>query len=231
MTLKNNFIIIQNQITNQEEILMSLSKYVKEMINHSSESTQALSIRLPETMINEIDEISQIVDESRSSLIQTFIKAGLEEVEKQLNNQENNFQPIETKDKQRYFLLNTAYNFDKDFHYTMLKNGEASADTTWKKNIEFLKEGDIIFLYQSGHGIVGYGKADTKLEIRDYQNGEELLKGEWYARKLNEFVKLEKPFSAKKCKDTTKSNLNFRNGMSQLTKAQGESLYAFFEKN
>ena len=110
----------------------------------------------------------------------------------------------------------------------MLENEEASAFySPAKKNIDYLRENDRVFLYQSRNGLCGYGRADKTLIIRDH-NGH---KGECHSRKLNDFKRVKKPITAKNCRDATKSNLPFRNTMSQLTKAQGEALIAVISQN
>ncbi|WP_300546238.1 hypothetical protein [uncultured Pseudoalteromonas sp.] len=203
---------------------MSLSTHIKNMINTPSDS-QLLSIRLPTLTVNQLEELAQILGKTRTDLVTAFIEGGLDELEKQLFEQKGNKPIVKDKntvsDEPRYFLLNTNYNNSSEDHYTMLENGEASAFYRgWKENIDYLKGGDNVFLYQSGVGIVGYGKADSKLEIRDH-NGN---KDEWYARKLNDFVRLQTPLTAKGCKDATKSNFNFRMTMVSLSKTQGLAL-------
>ncbi|MDR5887413.1 hypothetical protein [Vreelandella janggokensis] len=175
---------------------MSLTTHIKNMINTPSDS-QLLSIRLPTTTVNQLEELAQVLAKTRSELISTFIEGGLVELEKQLTELQNKTIAPATEgvvsDGQRYFLLNTNYNNLPEDHYTMLENGEASAFYGgWKENIAHLKGGDIVFLYQSGVGIVGYGTADKDLLVRDHQGN----KDEWYARKLNDFVRLTPPLNS-----------------------------------
>ncbi|MDL2193579.1 CopG family ribbon-helix-helix protein [Shewanella algae] len=208
---------------------MSLATHIKNMINTPSDS-QLLSVRLPTTTVNQLEELAQALDKTRSELISTFIDGGLVELEKQLTElQHEKIAPENseiTSEGPRYFLLNTNYNNSPEDHYTMLENGEASAFYKgWKENIAHLNKGDIVFLYQSGVGIVGYGKADKELQIRDHQGN----KDEWYARKLNDFVRLRTPLTAKGCKDATKSNFNFRMTMVSLSSVQGDALLAKFK--
>lgn len=199
------------------------------MINTPSES-QLLSIRLQTTTVNQLEELAQVLNKTRSELITTFIDGGLVELESQLKEQEEikAFKDEAKSTVQRYFLLNTNFNNSESDHYTMLENAEASAFYgNWKDNIKYLRKDDVVFLYQSGVGIVGYGKANGDLEKRDH-NGNS---NEWYAQKLLDFVRLKKPLSAKGCKDTTKSNFNFRMTMVQLSKTQGASLINKFSHN
>jgi hypothetical protein len=212
----------------QKVLQMSLSTHIKNLINSSSDS-QLLSVRLPSTSVNLIDELASELDKTRSDLITTFIHGGIEELEKQLSKTRAGEVSLEianserTNNDVRYFMLNTNYNNSEADHYTMLENEEASAFyKDWKKNISYLHENDVVFLYQSGNGICGYGLADKDLIKRDHEGN----KNECYSRKLNKFKRATKPITAKACKDATKSNLNFRKTMVSLTKEQGEALIA-----
>lgn len=206
---------------------MSLATNIKNLINSPSDS-QLLSVRLPSTTVNLIDELAAAIDKSRSDLITTFIHGGIEELERQISSTRDQ-ESLEIDDSERtnrevrYFMLNTNYNNSESDHYTMLENEEAAAFYShWKENIAYLKENDIVFLYQSGNGIRGYGFADKELNKRDHEG----KKNECYSRKLNNFVRATKPITAKACKDATKSNLNFRKTMVSLTKEQGDALIA-----
>lgn len=213
---------------------MSTSSRIKNLLNHKGD-LQVLSLRLKPELINKLDEYSQTVSAltsetvTRSSLIETFIQGGIEELEKQLAEESDDDAVITTKDnqqgQQRFFLLNTNFKNDDSDHYKMLENGEASAFYgDWKDNIERLKEGDIVFLYQSGHGIVGYGNADAHLEKREHHG----KPAQCYTRKLNDFVRLDEAVSARKMKDVTKTNFNFMRVMVELNKKQGEALLSSF---
>lgn len=203
---------------------MSLATHIKNMINSPSDS-QLLSVRLSTITVNLLEELAQSLEKTRTDLITAFIEGGLVELERQLNEQKPeppvSENQIPSSDETRYFLLNTNYNNSPDDHYNMLENGEASAFYKgWKENISCLNGDDVVFLYQSGVGIVGFGKASNDLQIRDHEGN----KDECYSRKLNNFVRVKTPLTAKACKDATKSNLNFRKVMVSLTKDQGDIL-------
>ena len=209
------------------ELDMSLETGIKNLLSSATTAdSQLLSVRVPPSMINQIDELASELNKTRSDLVTVFISGGIEELVRQLNEKDikENFFGIkdaESNKDTRYFLLNTNFNNSEADHFTMLENGEASAfNKPWKKYVEYLREGDVVFLYQSGYGIRGYGLADKELIIRDH-NGN---KNEWYSRKLNNFISDFDPVTAKKCKEVTKSNPVFRRTMVALTKAQGEAL-------
>lgn len=204
---------------------MSLETGIKNLLNNTPPSdSQLLSVRVPPSMINKIDELAYELNKTRSDLVMLFINEGVDELLKQLNDKDikESFFETHTEDKDtRYFLLNTNFNNSESDHYTMLENKEASAFyKPWKKYIKNLRAGDIVFLYQSGHGIRGFGIVDKNLIIRDH-NGN---KDEWYSRKLNNFVSNFEAITAKKCKEITKYNHIFRRTLVSLKKSHGEAL-------
>jgi hypothetical protein len=220
---------------------MTLSTHIKNLLNDSAES-QLISIRLSSTTVNLIDELladleKRDITKNRSDLITMFINGGIEELDNQLSSTKetdieseivSKVEDSERTDEIRYFMLNTNYGNSEIDHFTMLDNEEASAFYgNWKKNIDYLREGDCVLLYQSGRGICAYGFADKTLIERDH-NGN---KNEWHARKLYEFKRPTKPIPAKICKDVTKSNIIFRRTMVRLTQEQGKALIAFINQN
>ncbi|HHF3030818.1 TPA: hypothetical protein ACPJ05_004568 [Vibrio diabolicus] len=205
---------------------MTLANHIKNMLNTPSDS-QLLSTRLATTTVNKLDELAQELEKTRSELITTFIEGGIDELEKQLEAQKTNetFSDESLAADKRYFLLNTNFNNSETDHYTMLENEEASAFYEhWKENITHLREGDIVFLYQSSVGIVAYGFVSGSLIKRDHDGN----KNEWYSKKLDNFVRLDKPLTAKGCKEVTKTNFNFRMTMVSLSQAQGDALMSKF---
>lgn len=206
---------------------MSYSSHIRTLLSQTEE-THPISIRLTASTINQLDELSQTVEKNRSELIETFIKAGIEETAKILQENSKDFlldlDEINnaTSNEQRYFLLNTNFNNVEDDHYTMLENQEASAFVDgWKQSIERLQAGDIVFLYQSGYGIVAYGYADKELIKRPYRD----IADEWYSKKLNDFRKLKNPVTAKECKEVIQGNLNCRLTLSKLSNKNGQKLF------
>lgn len=220
---------------------MSISNRIDKFMNEISETDelQMISFRLKTSVINQLDEYSQTLtsiakgDEvvSRSSLIEMFIEGGVEELGKKIEERRKSEGNVAVEEDlsegRRFFLLNTNFNNSKADHYTMLENGEASAFYgDWKRNIEYLRENDVVMLYQSGYGIVGYGLADSTLEKREHEGQAE----QNYTRKLNDFVRLDKPVSARKMKDVTKTNFNFMRTMVKLNNKQGEALIKYFKE-
>ena len=91
------------------------------------------------------------------------------------------------------FMLNTNYNNDVACHNAMLNEKKAAAYyDPWNYSITKISKNDIVFLYQSGVGIVAYGKADgviNKVPFKGIPEAE-------YNMHLNDFKILEKPMPA-----------------------------------
>ncbi len=124
-----------------------------------------------------------------------------------------------------YQILNTNIGNSQEDHESMLKEKIAAAYfSPWKHKIENLSKGDVVFLYQSGVGIVATGKASGKLQIRNYHN-EQKQADEEYFMKLNQFHILESPMSASEVKGVTGVNHRFMSTMFGVDAENGKKLY------
>jgi hypothetical protein len=124
-----------------------------------------------------------------------------------------------------YQILNTNINNNQDDHESMLKERIAAAYfSPWKHKIENLSKGDVVFLYQSGVGIVATGKASGKLQIRNYHS-EQKHTDEEYFMKLNQFHRLDPPLSASEIKGITGVNHRFMSTMFGVDADNGKKLY------
>ena len=102
-----------------------------------------------------------------------------------------------------YYILNTNYTNDEVDHNDMLANAKAAAYfAPWKNKIERLNKGDVIFLYQSGVGIVAVGEADGKLHKAAY-HGDPTKDDEEYFMRLLKFQRVTPPFVAREIKTVT----------------------------
>ena len=124
-----------------------------------------------------------------------------------------------------YYILNTNFRNDEDDHKSMLKEKIAAAYfSPWKHKIENISKGDVVFLYQSGVGIVAVGKASGKLKMRNYHADPKHTDEEYYM-KLNQFHVLEKPLSASEIKGVTGINHRFMSTMFGVDADNGKKLY------
>jgi hypothetical protein len=124
-----------------------------------------------------------------------------------------------------YYILNTNYRNSMRDHEDMLTHKKAAAYfPPWKYKIERLSKGDVVFLYQSGVGIIAVGIASGKLEKRPYQ-GDPQHANEEYAMPLTQFKQLEQPITAADVKEITGINYRFMSTMFALDADSGKALY------
>lgn len=195
----------------------------KSIFDQTDESTTVpLSIRLPNHLNNELEELTLTLDKSKSFLLLEFIKAGIIETNKLLEEKAMYPKIEEQRDpddftKLKKFMLNTNFNNDKASHFEMLENQEAAAFCKgWKEYICNLSEGDKVYLYQSGVGFVASGTVTGDLTKSEY-NGKA---NDRFSKKLKDFKVGFKAVSAKEFKTLTNTNTNFRMTMVELTSTQ-----------
>lgn len=124
-----------------------------------------------------------------------------------------------------YYILNTNISNSREDHESMLRENIAAAYfSPWKHKIKYLSKGDVVFLYQSGVGIVAVGKASGTLKIRNRHNNPNHADEEYYM-KLNQFRKLESPVSASEIKDITGINYRFMSTMFGIDAESGKKLF------
>ena len=205
----------------------------KSFFDQTDESTTVpLSIRLPNHLNNELEELTLTLDKSKSFLLLEFVKAGIIETNKlleekamnpQIENQRNSEETIGVKK----FMLNTNFNNDRASHFAMLEGQEAAAFCTgWKEYICNLAEGDKVYLYQSGVGFIASGTVTGDLVKSEYYGKAD----DKYSKKLKDFKVGFKAISAKEFKALTNSGTNFRMTMVELNSMQAHKLDEEIEK-
>ena len=213
---------------------MSLRETLERVIfdQTDSSSTTPLSIRLPNHLNNQLEELAFSLDKPKSFLLLEFVKAGIKETASILEEAAKNSEADEPEGEKslfgkRYFMLNTNYNNDPSAHMSMLENHEAAAFYTgWKENISHLKEGEKVYLYQSGVGFVASGIVTGDLVISEYKGKSEAK----YSKKLSDFKTGFKAISAKEFKSLTKGGANFLKTMVQLNSEQKRVLDTEIDK-
>jgi len=210
----------------------------EEIFNQIDESTSSpISIRLPNYLNNELDEIMGAMEEigimnkSKNELILEFIKAGIFDLNDFLHQKDKKILNVETikntKRTHKSFMVNTNFNNNKDSHFDMLRNKEVAAFYTgWKEQMYNLQEGDTVYLYQSGVGFVARGLVSSDVKISEFENH----KNEKYSRDLDNLILNFKAISAKDFKKLTNSGCNFRKTLIELSEKQSQILDDEIEK-
>jgi hypothetical protein len=128
-----------------------------------------------------------------------------------------------------YYIVNTNIRNSKEDHDDMVGNGKAAAYfDPWKFKIQRLAKGDVIFLYQSGVGIVGVGEADGNL-VRSPYHGEDV--DEEYSMKLQRFQTVSPPLTAAEIKKISGVDHVFMSVMFGLDAESGKAIRKFIHDN
>jgi hypothetical protein len=174
------------------------------------EKTEAITARIPISYVAHLDELSSSLDVTRQFLLTEMIKDKVDEALALYEKEQNTPQALESDDEpasgSRFFILNTNKRHDEASHRDMVTNGVAAAFCDpWKLQIKRIKEGDTVFLYENGVGIVGVGIAPAgEVEKVEYHGVAE----DAYRKKLTNYRRV-KPLSARDIKKVVGSNLIF----------------------
>jgi predicted DNA-binding protein len=216
-----------------------MSQFFKDAINNTilnqldDTTTVSLSLRLPLSLNNELDELALTLDRSKSFLVTEFIKAGIKETNSILEQNSANPEMTRTDESDsgfrlpKVFMLNTNYNNDPNTHFSMLKNQEAAAFCSgWKEYIERLSEGDHVYLYQSGVGFIAVGEVSGELDKSEHYG----VPDDRYSRPLKNFKIGFKAITAKEFKAMSGESTNFRRTMVDLSSKQNYVLQKEIEQ-
>jgi hypothetical protein len=106
----------------------------------------------------------------------------------------------------------------------MLLHSKAAAYyDPWKHKIERLEAGDVVFLYRSGEGLVAFGWATGEVDVADY-HGDPKAPGEEFSMRLDPFVRLPSPLTARELKLAAERNISFQQTMVRLDPDAGRKL-------
>ena len=122
-----------------------------------------------------------------------------------------------------HYILNTNFANNRQDHEHMLALGKAAAFYQRKSTVDRLEEGDEVFLYQSGVGVVAFGRADGKLVICDHEGDPE----EEHHIKLQQFRYVSPALTAAQVKEITGTNHRFTNPLFSLGAEGGKKVSEF----
>ena len=111
------------------------------------------------------------------------------------------------------FILNTNHRNNSADQDDMLRLQKAAAYfSPWKRKIDQLSPGDMVFLYQSAGGIVGCGNVSGSREKARYRGDPKFPEEEYFVR-LNRFRRVDPPLPASAIKTISGRNYSFRGTM------------------
>jgi len=135
----------------------------------------------------------------------------------------------EALSKVTYFVVNTNKKNDTKSHEDMLQNQKVAAYGKWKNRIAIINKSDIVFLYESGVGVVAVGTASGKINRSPYPGDPNALEEE-YSMTLDPFIQLKTPLSAPEIKRVTGGNHVFFKSLFRMSYKHGKYLHEYILK-
>lgn len=176
--------------------------------------TESMTIRVTIEEDAAIKELANFYDLTRQDLIHDLIVEYVIPAWRKV--EADSMVPPPPRDDGRLFhyVLNTNKANSSDDHDAMLSEGIAAAfEDGYKEKIDRLKKDDVVFLYESGKGIVAYGNANGVTEERDHFG----VPGKTRFQRLEGFVRLDKPVSAKEICQRIGRNIKFAQTLTYLS--------------
>jgi len=158
----------------------------------------ATTVRMPQSLHLYIEDLALKLGLSKQEAIFQLIEAGVEVAELEFEKEDN--VPAS------FHVLNTNRRHNEDDQEHMLSLGIAAAFyDPWKYNIDRIKKGDFVFLYENGVGVVAYGKGSGVTKKKDRHAD----KDECHYQELDDFIILDSPLSAASIKEILNRNVVF----------------------
>lgn len=199
--------------------------------NQRNQDKITLSVRLSVKEDLILQELADVWETTRQDIIHDLIS---EYVIKAWENKRLEDQHSENSSEElpkemngvQYFLLNTNKANDIADHDFMIEQKVAAAfEDGYKEKIKRIKQGDFVFLYESGKGIVAYGKACGEVQKTHHYG----VENKTYFQTLDEFVDLSRmPIKAKDIKSILGRSFPFAQTLSKMV--DGDKLLMYIEK-
>lgn len=184
----------------------------------------ASTIRMPELLNTFVEMLANDLELSKQETMLALLQQGAADAQQKLDEMEKaellqlaKAEEIEQPIAPGFHILNTnkAHN-DEDHEWMLAHKAAAAFYSPWKFNIDRIKKGEVVYLYENGKGIVAYGHATGEVRVRDHE-GE---KDECHYQILDKFKILEKPLSAAAIKKVLERNVVFLRTMSGMPDGQ-----------
>lgn len=189
--------------------ILSLIENSKKIKKESIAST----VRMPEKLYTFVEELAAELELSKQEVMLKLLQQGAEAAEEALRKVEE----AEPKVAAGFHVLNTNKAHSDDDHEWMLDHQAAAAFySPWKLNINRIKKGEVVFLYENGKGIIAYGRGTGDVQMREHEG----KKDECHYQVLDGFTILEQPLSAATIKKVLNRNVVFLRTMSGMPDGQ-----------
>lgn len=190
-------------------------------------SSVTVSVRISQDENDVLQNIAAHVGTSRQEVVHQLIKlhAIPAWLALQASGQEKN--SLISERKSEYFILNTNKTNSKIDHELMINEGIAAAfEDGYIGKIDRIKNGDIVFLYESGQGIIASGIATG--ESIDEDEPEKYGHKSMRYQYLKNFRRLSSPISAKEVKRIVGRSIPFVQTLASIS--DGDILYQDLKK-
>lgn len=207
---------------------MSLLHNLNKKFNSDIKNTVTLSVRVTNEENAVLQEIADVVGCTRQDVIYQLISDyAIPEWRRMKIEGENEVTDfVDENNGVSYFLLNTNKTNSTVDHNIILEQGIAAAfEDDYIGKINRIKKGDVVFLYESGSGIVAYGLGSG--QNIDEPNPEKINHNSMRYQKLSNFALLDKPLSARDVKRVLENDIPFAQTLSRVT--NGEILYKYLK--
>lgn len=192
---------------------------------NSDKNTITLSVRVTNEENAVLQEIADSVGCTRQDVIYQLISdhaipewRKLKDGDEDEEDEEQN-----THSGVSYFLLNTNKTNSLTDHNIIMEQGIAATfEDGYIHKINRIKQGDVVFMYESGAGVVAYGIGSGN--NIDEPEPEKINHGSMRYQKLSDFTVLDKPVSAKDVIRILGNKIPFAPALSRI--ANGEQLYS-----
>lgn len=208
---------------------MSLLTNLNKKFNSDIKNTVTLSVRVTNEENAVLQEIADVVGCTRQDVIYQLISDyAIPEWRKMKMDDENEeLNSLEENNGISYFLLNTNKTNSIIDHKTILEQGIAATfEDGYIVKMNRIKKGDVVFLYESGSGIVAYGIGSG--QNIDEPNPEKIGHNSMRYQILSNFTLLDKPLAAKDVKRVLNNDIPFAQTLSRIT--NGEILFKHIKK-
>lgn len=176
----------------------------------------ATTVRIPQSLQAVIEELAEYLSLSKQDIMLKLLEEGANIAEQTIADALAQTESTATE-RLRFHVLNTNKRHNIDDQGDMLREGIAAAFYgRCKLNIDRIQQGDIVFLYENGVGIIAYGKGSGQTLKKDRYGD----KDECHYQKLSDFVILEQPISASQTKKILGRNVVFLRTMSSMPDGQ-----------
>jgi predicted transcriptional regulator len=188
----------------------------------------AATVRMPKELYAFIEGLADHIEISRQEVMLKLLEKGAEIAMQtlKLDDVKEGEAEVQAPLSGNFHILNTNKRHSIEDHEMMLTDKVAAAFyDPWKRNINRIKAGDVVFLYENGKGIVAFGTGTGETLKATHHGRLE----ECYYQELQDFRLLDKPISAAEIKKHLDKNIVLLRTMSPMP--DGQKVLDLIEKN